>query len=926
MRVIFTLLILLILVGGNLMAQPSTSQIEGRVIDNEGKPVPDAEVILKSLETGLTRGTITSKTGSYHFLSLAPGLYEISVLHLGYHPLTRRVQVIVGQTAVVDFQLVPREIEFTPVEVVAEAPVFESRRIDVSMPVRSEQIVNLPLNTRNVMDLAALVPGIRSYAPVEGRSLPEAGSVPPLRFIQLYVDGAEWKSLYNGNIVGIPQTGSPLPQEAIQEFRVILNAYDPEYTRGTSYVISSITKRGTNEFKGSAFFNLRNKSLNARGPFQSVKPNYGRQQTGFSISGPIIRDKLFFFGAYELNNEKNYIDVVPGRPAYNPGIWDRYRGTYESPTQNHTGLIKLTYQPSSSHIVDLAWSTRHMFSKFFFGGTVAYQAGIYGKYHINSLLLKDTWFISKNSVNELSVHYLRWRHDEPVIQEGPAYIYPSITLGRATFPIRLAEDHIRIINKFTHIIPDFYGEHVVKAGFDFTRVTSSPWFPYYYYGQFTFDTDTSSLPRTAIVAIGFNNPFTRDDAEGHLDGYVAGFFIQDRWTPLPQLTISAGLRWDADINTLNNNYKVRWADSAEVTSKIPSEYINRGDRKNDLDNFSPRISFNWDIFGTGKTILRGGYGIFFDRVPNFIAYFEQLYSQWGIYSFTNPGTTNPEELKQRILQGQGTIRPSLYMLHQKMSNPQTFQWSIGFAHQLTPHLALSVDYINNHSKALYVQTNANYFIPSERRRALSDKYGDIYLWGSYGSALYRAILTNILYKKEKVYLQLSYTLSWSYSDFDGVTPPAYPFASSYSLQRSSADERHRLVLNWIVDMPFGFQFSGIGTLASPRPVATIDGRDLNDNNFFGDDWIDGKRVTELNWKLIRKWYKTVDIRVSKSFRFANYSLSVIFDAFNVFNWFNASGYFNRKYDARGNPLSNFLQPTGSYAPRYMQVGIRVTYM
>lgn len=924
MRLIISFLILIIL-GGDVFTQVSTAQIEGRVVDNEGNPLPNANVVIKNVETGLVRGTITTKSGSYFIGGLQPGRYEIVVSFVGFRTETRRVEVLVGQTAVVNFTLVSEAIPLGAVEVAAEVPVFEVKRTDVSMPVRREQIVNLPLDTRNVMQLAALAPGVKAYAPIGGRALPEAGSLPPLRFIQFYVDGMEWKSYFNGNIVGIPQTGSPMPQEAVQEFRVVLNAFDPEYTRGTAYVISAITPRGTNEFKVTAFANLRDKGLNSRGPFQKVKPNYKRQQFGFAISGPIIRDRMFFFASYELNNEKNFIDVVPGRPAYNPGIWDAYRGTFDSPTANHTGVVKLTYQYETSHTFDLTWVTRYMDSKFYFGGTFAYTAGIYGKYHINSVHFKDTWIISRNAMNELSLHYLRWRHDEPLIKTGPAYIYPSISLGRGTFPIRLAEDHYRLVNKFTYNLSDFYGDHIIKAGIEVTRAINKPWFPYYYYGQFVFPTDTSTLPRTATIGIGFTNPYTTDDAEGSLNGYTIGAFIQDRWTPFPQLTVSFGLRWDADIDILNNKFKVRWADSVEIAEKIPPEYLNKGDRKNDLDNFAPRLSFNWDVFGTGRMILRGGYGIFFDRTPNFIGYFEQLYSKWGIYTFINPGTTDPNELRQRILQGQGRTRPTLYLLHNKMLTPSVYQWSIGFAQQLTPTFAFSIDYINNKATALYVQTNANYFIPSQGRRAISDNYGDIYLWGSYGRAFYHGFLTNFLYKTQSYTLQLSYTLSWAYSDFDGVTPPAYPFASSYRMQRSSADERHRFVLNWIVNLPFGFQFSGIATLASPRPFNVIDGRDLNDNNFYGDDWPGDTRIWTLDWRKVRYWYKIVDIRLSKVFEFGYYRIALIFDAFNVFNWFNAAGYFNRMYDASGNPLANFGQPNSSYAPRYLQFGLRVFY-
>jgi hypothetical protein len=908
----------------NLYAQVSTAQIEGRILDSDGNPLPNVNVVAQNIENGLSRGTITSKSGSYFLGGLQPGKYKVTASFIGYRKETREVEILIGQIATINFTLYSEAIPLGTVEVKAEAPIFELKRTDVSMPVRKEQITNLPLDTRNIMQLAALVPGIRAFSPIGGRALPEAGSLPPLRFIQLYVDGVEWKSYYNGNIVGIPQTGSPLSQEAVQEFRVILNAFDPEYTRGTSYIISAVTPRGTNEYRATAFVNARDKSLNSRGPFQTTKPDYQRQQLGFSISGPLQKDKLFFFASYELNNEKNYIDVVPGRPSYNPSLWDSYKGTFESPTENHTGLIKLTYQASNSHTLDLTWATRYMNSKFYFGGTVAYTAGIYGRYHVNSYLLKDTWIISPELMNELTLHYLRWRHDEPLIQPGPAYIYPSITLGRGIFPIRLSEDHYRIVNKTTYRLSDFYGDHIIKGGFEFTRAVNKPWFPYYFDGQFSFATDTSTLPRTATIGIGFNNPYSTDDAEGSLSGYTVGAFIQDRWRVLPNLTLSFGMRWDADINLLNNKNKVRWADSADIKNKISPDFLNNGDRENDLDNFAPRFSFNWDPFGTDKLIIRGGYGIFFDRTANYIGYFEQLYSNWGIYTFINPTTTDPNVLRNLILSGQGQTKPTLYLLNKRMTTPAVYQWSIGFANQLFDNFGLSIDYINNHATSLYVATNANYYIPSQRRRAISDNYGDIYLWGSYGRAFYHAFLFSFLYKTPNISTQLSYTLSWNYSDFDG-SPTAVPFGSSYQLQRSSGDERHRFVLNWIVDLPYKFQVSGVATLASPAAFAVIDGRDLNDNNYYNDDWPGGMRNIYKDWKKIRNWYKMFDLRVSKSFQYLNYKLTLVFDAFNLFNWFNAASYFNRMYDANGNPYSNYAQPNSSYAPRYLQLGFRMSY-
>src|SRR3989442_13028991 len=164
------------------------------------------------------------------------------------------MELLVGQPATLDFQLRQAAVAVQGVAVVPQRePSFEVQPTDVSALVVTNEILTLPLNTRNTINLAAIVPGLKTFAPTQGRSLPAAGSLPDLRFWNFYLDGAEWKSFFNGNLVGIPQTGSPLPQEAMREFRVHLNPYDAQYTRGASFVISAVTQRGTNEFHGSLF-------------------------------------------------------------------------------------------------------------------------------------------------------------------------------------------------------------------------------------------------------------------------------------------------------------------------------------------------------------------------------------------------------------------------------------------------------------------------------------------------------------------------------------------------------------------------------------------------------------------------------------------------------------------------------------------------
>lgn len=906
--------ILFLITTTNLFAQVSTAQINGKIIDNEGSVVSAAAVMLLDLESGLTRGTTTNEKGLFNIVGIPPGKYELTVQHVAFHKQSQTLEIFIGQNVVRNFTIIPREIEIGTVTVVSTAPAFELNKSDVATTVKNEQIMNLPLDSRNILNLGAITPGVKSY----GGSYPSSGAISSYNFINLYVNGSEWKSQFNGNIVGLGQTASPLPQDAIQEFRMILNAYDAEYTRGGSLLISAVTRRGTNNLRGTAFFNYQDKGLTLRGPFQKEKPNYERKQLGLSFSGPIIRDKLFYSVSYELSDALNYATVNPGKPAYNPDIWAHKAGEFESPRKTHLGALKFTYQYDENNLFNLSWNSRYTWSKFYFGGTYAYEAGIFGEYYVNDVMLQHVHTISNNALNELSLQYLSWRHDEPTIASGPTYMYPSINLGRATFPITLKEDHFTLVEKFSYS----FGNHLFKAGGKVTNLNAAPWFPYYKDGEFRYSTDTSTVPYQATIGIGMKDPNSTVDAEGTSSGWALGAYIQDRWRATDQLTVNLGIRWDADINMLNNDYTVRWVDDPIIVQNIPDEYLNRGDRENQLTNFSPRISLEYDLFDNQLTILRGGYGIFYDRTVGYVGYFEYLYSNWGMYTIQNPGTTDPAVLREMVLSGQGKANPSLYLLNKKMDMPKINQWSIGVGHQVNEYLAIGIDYVNKQYKNIFKAYNANYYKPSIKKRILTDAYSDIWLYDSFGEAEWYGILTTISFRNPNIFAELSYTLSWAYTTNDGIS---YNLLDLFYRKRSQYDERHRVVLNFGVDLPYGFQVSGIATIATPAPFAAYIGQDINDDNNFADDWIDGNPYIIPDSKKIRNWYKMFDLRISKFFTLNRFRIVLLFEAYNLGNWFNASNYYGRMYDSQGNPYANFGQPTGAYLPRTMQLGTRIFF-
>jgi hypothetical protein len=421
----------------SLAAQATTVTLQGFVRTHGGGPPAEAQVEVRDRDAGLARTATVDPSGRYRLLGLSPGFYDVTVRAIGYQQQRREgLQLILGQRATADFTLDPGEVELDPIVVTAERR-FEVDRSDVSTAVLQEEIERLPLNSRNVLNVAAIAPGIRTFAVEAGRTVPAAGSLPVSepRFANLYVDGVEWKGMYVGQVVGVPSNGSIIPQEAVREFRVYLNSYDAEYTRGASYVISAVTHRGGNNLEGSVFSFFQNKPLVAKGTFQAEKPDYSRYQIGGNLRGPVVRDRLFFALSYEGQLADNFIDVVPGRPPVNPGIWDRYAGTFEAPNRLHTGLLRVT-APLGSHTIDAIAATRHIRSQTGFGTVLdnrmlSHDAGISADSRVTSVQLRDT-YASRALVNEFSLHLLDYRIEQSLLVSTPTLPTTSDSCARST--------------------------------------------------------------------------------------------------------------------------------------------------------------------------------------------------------------------------------------------------------------------------------------------------------------------------------------------------------------------------------------------------------------------------------------------------------------------------------------------------------------
>ena len=913
-----------------------TITLEGLVRNAGGEPIVGAVVAVTNPATNERRGVNTNEIGRFRVLGLGPGRYEVVVRAIGFEQETQMVELLLGQRANLLFELQPTATQLTGVEVTADrTTTVEVQRTSVSAPVVQQMIEQLPTIDRNIMTLAAVTPGVKGFAPQAGRALPSAGAMPELRFNNFYVDGIELKSLFNGNLVGIPQTGAPLPQEAIQEFRVFINPYDSEYSHAGAYVISAESNRGTNDTRGAVFGFFQDKSMVARTQFQATTPDFNRLQVGANVSGPIQRDRLFYALNYEVTDSDNFIDVVPLRPSADPSVWDQLAGSFKAPNLNHTGFLRGTYTPSERNTFDVSWSTRYMTGESNFGGRVARDGGIDQSYFINVAQLRHRYLPTPRLLNELSLQIVNWHHDEGQLVEREQRVYPSVTRGTATFPLELNELHLRLINRMTYTKDNWGGSHAFKLGAEVSRIRADQFSPNFVKGSFRFGGDRDTMPNQATIGIGYQDRNGTTDALAELTGWITGFYINDEWRVMPTLTINLGVRYDAEINTLNNDFTVPWASDTAITNKaVLANYINRGDRKNDLDNLSPRISFSWDPIGANRTFVRGGFGVIYDRVASFIGFQERLAATWRTYTIANPGTMDVDVLRARVIAGTVPSTPNIILVKNKMEAPENRQMSVGVGHQFSDDLALNVDYVHQDVRHLYNRLNANYLNtqPNPDVRVLTANYGDIVLWDDFARAKYDAVMLSMNYRRGRLLSNLAYTLGYAKADYDAVTAPMFAFRSSYNMQETIGDERHRVVLSEVADLEWlgGVQIAGIATLASPRPFGAVVGQDLNFDNAFDDDFLPSgdpaakRTIRPANaWK---NWYRNVDLRLGKSlFTAQGTTVRLTAEVFNVFNTDNVAAYGGQQKTTAGVDILNFAKPTGAFSARRAQVGARFEF-
>ena len=929
----------------SVSAQTPEVIFQGRVTDQNGAPIEGVQVVIRNEETGVVRFLSTTSAGRYFAPEYISGRYEISTLHPNYYPQSQKdLRVFVGQSVEVDFQLVSRTVELQEIAITASLPLIETKKSEISGVIQPEQVERLPLNSRNWLELAKLVPGVKNAT--SGGSV--AYGALNWRRIGVYLDGSKYKDDFIGGDIG---NGNNVPLDALKEVRVITNLFKAEYGKASTMTLQGVTQSGTNEFHGSMFNFYRDRALNARGPLEAEKPGYKRQQRGISLGGPIVRDALHFFVAYEHWNLETFTTVVPGSPIFQARYPDQI-GTFKNPRFLDEGMIRLDWRVTSTQSLMMRWLGRYdVLGANGFGGIDAYSRAFENVTRVQDYLVSHRIFISSQWLNEIRFQYQGLISTLDNLFDGrPGLIYPSFRINQyGVYPQSQpqSQKNYRYLlgEDMTYYATDLAGGHAFRAGIQVDRSNFSFKTNFFGTGEFTFLRDDATIPASGIIVLG----------NSEISGWntQVGVYIQDDWAPTQNLTLNLGLRWDYESNDHNNDFVIpeKYFNDPALQPVKDLGYFSRGriDRPPYMKAFAPHLGFSWDIFGNQRTALHGGWGIFFDRNLGLEALREQtsidpigytVFFKGGGQGGTIPWDPRYAEdpasfrkfVEDAVASGRLTVRPNLSLMPGVVPPPVNRQMAFGINHAISSDIALSADYIRQRSSRESLRINLNWRRASTGQRAITDRYGQITVLVSEGRTKYDAIQLSInrLYQRGWQ-MNFNYVLSWSKADMDDRLA-MYTLRSSIVSAPFAADERHSLQLSGLIDLPWDLQLSGSIRLATARPYTILTGRDDNDDGFLNDDFPpEGRNAgrQELHpfiWKYVFA-NRNVDLRLAKTFSIGEFfdtspiRVILIIDVFNVFNWVN---YDSQSYI--GDPRSPlFGKPTTAGDPRQIQLGIRVSY-
>jgi len=927
------------------------ASVRGRVVDQQGDPVPGVAVTATHHDTGLSKAAATDARGQYRIPALPIGVYAVKAEIQGFKTITSEVRLLIGQEAPLDFQLEIAAVEET-VTVTGQSPLVETRRAELAANVTEEQIVSLPVKTRAWLDIATILPQAHQDAirAIFYNSV-NIGAGVIYYTSGFYVDGV------NNNWQEQGEPRQDFPQDAVGEFRVYGSNARAEFGWAQGGYMSVVTKTGTNTFHGSVYEYFRDKALNSRTVFQTEKPPYRRHQYGGSVGGPIIKDKAHFFGSFEYTDETEFYTVNTR------GIYPQEEGTFPRPFFNNMSLLRYDHTINPNHQLFLRYAHQKNQRDFTrSGGIMAESRGHTFGAPRDAFVAGLNSTIGDNMLNQLRVQWakstfqgwpsftdLEWTRVGEFPQERldsliPQEIRPSIQTGQASAFLG-PEKHRQIRDDFTL----YRGKHEFKFGASLEWVRYSP-DSAGDAGIWSFATDRAFDPndRTTypfLFTQSFPNVFDVPNWENSV-------YVDDTWTVSSNLTLNLGLRYDWSTGVWNENlldedlpeikYPVNGVERTVQQAGKPNPaffpFYDNSER-GDWNNFGPRIGFVWNPGGSGSQSLRGAYGVYYNRYRSCPSK-EERSPQRPSVIISNPNYPDPYQGRDPL--ALATASRNFVIEGNANRNPYAHQVNLGYTRQLANFLTLDVDATFAEGYNQHRNSDHNYFLtPADRLLGIRafPQYGQVRERLTDGRLSYRALGVRVDRRFAGGWQILgSYTLAWAKSDTsEGL--PADNFNRQWEYGFIPADRRHRLSVSGMVQLPYGFQTSGVVRYQSDLPFNVTAGRDLNRDSLGNDrppgiTALTGCRGVDLDevnsyrtlnargavGEVTCPDFLALDVVLMKEFALTrDLKLEGLVQVFNIFNRAN---YF----PAEGNALSAlFGQSVQVSDPRQIELAIRFRF-
>lgn len=931
------------------------SGINGSVSDESQSVLPGVNVTATNLSTGKTYTAVTDGRGEYEILNVAPGRYDVQAELSGFTKVVvPNVEVLVGRNGTIRFTLKVAALE-QMVTVTGQTPLVDTRSAAVAGNIDPLQMKELPLQGRNWLELSMFVKGVTANTVTNS-----PGAVSQDQY-QVNLDGQQVSQRIGTE--GFGQT--KISRDAIAEYQIVTQLFDITQGRSVGMQVQAISRTGTNQLHGSGFGFFRDDSLNARDKIALRVLPYSNQQAGGSVGGPIVRDKMHFFGSYEYEREPA---TSISQPIFLPG----QLFTFEDRNIQSSYLARVDDKLSNHDHLSVRF-TRHKLEQPFTAVTSTTHPSRALDNLVSSGNILGTWshVFNNRLVGEARAGFNRFYFAQlPIVQGVPEYVFPGLTVGQPfNQPLEFWQNNYQVRYDLTSV----RGNHEVKLGGEFIRGLEAGEWHVLENGRFTFTANPPDLV-DRFPADAWNNP-SRWNLTG-LDSLVQTFqqnFHGGGWLvdlPRPQVAIWFGDRWRV-THRLTLNYGVRWDDDwgigappgiTENVIQINNGLESRdfGFKKNiqDHNNVAPRGSFVYDLRGDAKTVIRGGSGLYYSTPAGNVSYGHQQTNQMVTAEIPNDrlpgfiqnplrGVTRSDILAGRFLPPQAPI-----ILDSDLVMPYSWQTAVGFQRQLGSVTAVDVDLTHykwynderTYDPNLFFDPVTGYNINSTVRRP-NPAYGTITWSEDTGTRDYLA-LASALNRRLSNNLQggVTYTLMFFQHDdgsrsLNGTTANNNFDRFDGEWARSTAFQRNTVRAYGVYQLPWRFlvsaaYFYGSGnyfaTIHSSRPFGLPGANRLNlgapvtipasvMDQFEGPSVIPTGGLVPRNALRGLPLHK-VDLRITKEITLVgNAKISLIGEVFNLFNRANYTNYVNAVNTA------TFGQPRAAQVPRQGQLAFHLTF-